>query len=112
MARWLLLCALVLVAFVLGYRAVTRASDAQPLGGVCDSTYECQVGTRCVAMDGVIDGQCSATCNSDASCSDLFGAAAMCLGADVCARTCESAADCPSGTACNRYGWCERQWAP
>ena len=34
-----------------------------------------------------------------------FGEQALCLGADVCARACTSPQSCPTGSACNLYGW-------
>ncbi|MET0385095.1 MAG: hypothetical protein ABW321_04010 [Polyangiales bacterium] len=108
MARWLCLCAGLFAIAALGYRETTRAADARTLGAACESTHECQVGTRCVDLEGVMPGQCTAACNADSTCTQAFGAEAQCLGADMCARTCREASDCPDGTACNAYGWCER----
>ncbi|MEY4578431.1 MAG: hypothetical protein RL701_3134 [Pseudomonadota bacterium] len=108
MARWLVMCACMFGVVSVGYREVSRAPDARPLGGVCESTHECRKGTRCFDVQGVMEGQCSAPCNSNALCNNTFGAAALCLGADLCARTCRFSSDCPEGTTCNAYSWCER----
>jgi hypothetical protein len=109
MGRWLLLSFSV---FVLGAVTVVndpaRAPDARDLGGLCEDTHECRSGSRCVDAAGVIEGQCSATCSESISCQSQFGAKALCLGADLCARTCAHDTDCPDGTDCNLYGWCER----
>lgn len=32
----------------------------------------------------------------------------MCIGAERCARTCDTDRDCPKGAFCNEYGWCRR----
>jgi hypothetical protein len=109
MMRWLLLsgsCLLVIGA--LTYADAGRAPDAQPLGGVCESTHQCRKGTTCVETDGVMAGQCSTTCNSSAACDAQFGTASICLASDLCVRACQNAEQCPTGTACNAYGWCER----
>lgn len=110
MGRWLLLSFSVLA---LGAVAViqhdpARAPDARDLGGVCEETRECRSGSRCVDATGVMEGQCSATCSESISCQSQFGQKALCLGADLCARTCGSDSDCPAFTECNLYGWCER----
>ncbi len=108
MSRWLLLsCSVLILGAVSHYRTV-RSPTAQPLGGACLSDRDCQIDLDCTIAPGVIEGQCSASCNSTEACEETFGAASMCLGADVCARTCESSASCPADTACNAYGWCER----
>lgn len=86
----------------------TRAPDARPLGGICEGTRECRLGTRCIDSDGVLAGQCSASCAANSACQQAFGLDTMCLGADLCARACDKPSDCPSGTICNDYGWCER----
>lgn len=108
MGRWFLLGACLVVVSALGFSDATRASQAKPLGGTCSSTYDCQKGTTCVEIEGVLNGQCSAACNGDEACHEPFGRASMCLGADVCARSCEQQSDCPEDTRCNAYGWCER----
>jgi len=109
MARWLFIGSLLFTSLVaVGYRDVKRAPDAKPLGGVCESTHECRWGTSCMEIEGVLRGQCSASCNADAGCTASFGGHSLCLGADVCARSCRSAAECPAETRCNAYGWCER----
>lgn len=108
MARWLAVSTFLIGLVTLGFRDVRRAADAEGLGGVCESTHGCRQGTRCVEQDGVMEGQCSTNCNDTLACSQQFGAAVLCLGADLCARACSIAADCPDGTQCNAYGWCER----
>jgi hypothetical protein len=98
-----------MVAIVtVGLRDGRRAADANGLGGVCESTQGCKHGTRCVDQEGVMSGQCSTSCNDETACSEHFGGAVLCLGADLCARACGDAAECPAGTQCNAYGWCER----
>jgi len=108
-ARWLLIGSLLLTTLVaVGYRDVNRAPDAKPLGAACESTHECRWATSCIEVEGVLRGQCSASCNENASCTEAFGGNSLCLGADVCARSCRSSAECPVQTRCNAYGWCER----
>jgi len=109
MARWWLLGACVLVFAALGYREAGRAPDAKALGGVCESTYECRKGTYCVQSGEVLQGQCSSDCNATSVCSGAFGLSSLCLASDLCAKTCRTTADCPAGTRCNGYAWCERQ---
>ena len=108
MARWLMVCACLFGAVSFGYREFNRAPDAKALGGLCDSTYECRLGSRCIDVDGVMRGQCSTSCNSSVSCANAFGSTAFCLGADLCARACQTSSDCLPGTECNDYSWCER----
>ena len=109
MARWMAVSSVVIVLVMFAWlRDERRAPDALGLGGVCESTSGCQEGTRCVDHRGVMAGQCSTSCADDSACAGRFGAAVLCLGADLCARACDDAADCPSGTQCNAYGWCER----
>jgi hypothetical protein len=112
MARWLLLGSCLLVIGAVTYSDATRAPDAQPLGGVCESTHECRKGTTCVETEGVVNGQCSASCNSNALCDAQFGSVSICLASDLCVRACQAADQCPDGTACNAYGWCERPAHP
>lgn len=108
MARWIGLSLFVAAIVTVGLRDGRRAADARGLGGVCESTHGCLRGTRCVEQDGVMIGQCSSSCSDDAACAEHFGGAVLCLGADLCARACGEASDCPDGTTCNGYGWCER----
>lgn len=110
MGRWLLFSFSVLVLGAVGFinKAPARAPDARGLGGVCEETRECRTGSRCVEHLGVMEGQCSATCSESLSCQSSFGGNALCLGADLCARTCADSSECPEGTECNTYGWCER----
>ena len=108
MARWLLLSSSLFMLGALTYSDATRATDARSLGGACESTHDCQKGTTCTTIDGVMAGQCSTGCNSSEACQRHFGAQAMCIGVDVCALGCRSSADCPSESTCNAYGWCER----
>jgi hypothetical protein len=107
MARWMAVGTFLVAIVTVGLRDGQRAADANGLGGVCESTRGCSQGTRCVDQEGVMAGQCSTSCSDDTACSKL-GGAVLCLGADLCARACGDMADCPSGTQCNAYGWCER----
>jgi hypothetical protein len=109
MARWLMLSSCLFVIGAVTYNDATRAPDARPLGGACETTHECRKGTICTESDGVMKGQCSAACNSGAVCEAEFGGTSICLAADLCARSCQNDAQCPGGTECNNYGWCERQ---
>jgi hypothetical protein len=109
MSRWLFLSSCLLVLGAVAYSSEpARRSDARELGAACGSTQECQVGLRCGQDESVLATQCSASCNETTFCQEHFGAASVCLGADLCARTCSTSADCPAGTACNVYGWCEK----
>jgi hypothetical protein len=108
MARWVALSTILAALVTLGLREGQRAADAKGLSGVCESTHGCQRGTRCIDQEGVMVGQCSAGCSDDAACVARFGGRALCLGADLCARACVETSECPEGTACNAYGWCER----
>lgn len=110
MARWLAACSFVVGIVTLGLRDTHRAADAERLGGLCESTHGCQQGTRCVDVEGVMEGQCSTECSETQACSQRFGPAVLCVGADLCARACQVASDCAQGTICNAYGWCERQY--
>ena len=107
MSRWLLLVCCVSVLGAVSSFETTRAPDAQPLGGPCVRDHECQLGLSCVFTPGVMEGQCTASCNETAACTERFGSKSMCLGADLCARTCHGDADCAQGSRCNAYGWCE-----
>ena len=107
MSRWLLLASCLLVLGAIFYMEPRRMPNAQMLGGACLSDRNCQLGLACTYVPGVMEGQCAAACNSTASCQERFGTESLCLGADVCARTCKLASDCPSGDRCNDYGWCE-----
>ena len=108
MARWAVLSTFLIAVVTIGLRDGQRAADAKGLGGVCESTHGCLRGTRCVDQDGVMEGPCSTGCSDNMACADHFGGAVLCLGADLCARACGETADCPAGTECNAYGWCER----
>ena len=112
MSRWLFLslCALCLIA--VSAVPPSRATNARPLGGSCATDRDCQSGLSCTYVDGVISGQCSASCSSTASCQERFGDDSMCLGADLCARSCSALVSCPEGDVCNAYGWCETAPAP
>jgi hypothetical protein len=109
MGRWLwLLISSLLLLGALSSIDPARAPDASSLGGTCESTRDCVEGTRCIHTEGAMDGQCSSGCSATQGCQEEFGQASLCLGADVCARTCAQATDCPDQTVCNMYGWCER----
>lgn len=112
MARWLAVSTLLIGLATLGFREGPRADDAEGIGGICQSTHGCREGTRCVDEESVMQGQCSTSCNDNLACTVRFGGAVLCLGADLCARACSGAADCPEGTQCNAYGWCERPAVP
>lgn len=108
MSRWLFLSSCLLVLGAVAYAAEpSRRADARDLGAPCERTEECQVGLRCGGSDGVLGAQCSAGCNETTFCQERFGSASVCLGADLCARTCGTSEECPAGTTCNVYGWCE-----
>ena len=112
MSRWLFLslCALCLIA--LSAVPPTRAADARPLGGQCATDRDCQADLQCSYVDGVMSGQCTARCSSTPSCQERFGDDSMCLGADICARTCGALSGCADGELCNGYGWCETAPTP
>ncbi len=113
MSRWLFLSSCLLVLGAVAYASEpTRRPDARDLGAACERTEECQVGLRCGEGDNVLAAQCSASCNESMFCQERFGSASVCLGADLCARTCSTNAECPADTACNAYGWCERPSTP
>jgi hypothetical protein len=107
MSRWLFAacCVLFLVSFTVAHP--TRPPSAHALGGSCDDDRDCQLGLQCTSVAGVMEGQCAASCNSTPSCQERFGEQSLCLGADVCARACTNAQQCPAGSTCNLYGWCE-----
>ena len=107
MSRWFLVSCCLVVLTAVAYIGPTRAHDARPLGGQCGSDRDCQLGLSCTHVNGVMDGQCSASCNATPSCQERFGSESMCLGADVCARTCGNDQGCPHGSSCNAYGWCD-----
>jgi hypothetical protein len=109
MSRWLLLSCCVLVLAAVSNIEARRLPNARALGGQCLSDSECQTGLRCTHVTDVMDGQCAAPCNSTPWCQERFGSESLCLGADVCARTCKADADCAAGAHCNGYHWCEGQ---
>jgi hypothetical protein len=90
-----------------GYIESRRAPNAHALSGSCVGDRQCQLGLSCTYLPDVMEGQCAAPCNSTPSCQDRFGSQSVCLGADVCARTCQHNRDCPSSDRCNDFGWCE-----
>jgi hypothetical protein len=79
----------------------------QVLGARCTADRDCATGLECVDIEGLLDAQCTAGCSSTDSCRLRFGTQALCIGADVCVHTCEADGDCPLGTFCNPYAWCE-----
>lgn len=107
MSRWLLLSCCLVVLSAIAYIGPTRAHDARGLSGKCASDRDCQQGLSCTFDSGVLEGQCAASCNATASCHERFGSQSVCLGVDLCARSCSKDAECPTGTACNAYHWCE-----
>ena len=108
MSRWPLLFCCVSVLAGLIYSEPIRSPNAVGLGGACSTDRDCQVGLDCGYVPGVLEAQCTASCNTAAACQDRFGRESMCLGADLCTRTCQHDTDCPDVTGCNAYGWCER----
>lgn len=107
MSRWLLPSCCLLVLGAITYMEPRRAPNAHPLGGACISDRQCQLGLSCSYVPQVMEGQCAAPCNSTPACQEHFGSESVCLGADVCARTCRTGTDCPSSGRCNSFGWCE-----
>lgn len=108
MGRWLVLACSVLVLSAVTHLQSVRSPTAVALSGACVTDRDCQNDLSCTFQPGVMEGQCAASCNASESCQERFGTESVCLGADLCARTCELQADCPSGAVCNLYGWCER----
>ena len=111
MGRWLFVGSSLFVIgalFLIDSPNPTRTVNARSLGGICEGTRDCRAGTHCIESDGILAGQCSAACAESSSCRQAFGDQALCLGNDLCARACTQATDCPNGTTCNVYGWCER----
>ena len=107
MSRWLLLICCVSVLGAITAIEPTRAVNARALGDACAIDRDCQRGLSCVYAPDVMEGQCAASCNDTASCHERFGTESVCLGADLCARTCAGDADCTHGSRCNQYNWCE-----
>lgn len=107
MSRWLLLSCCVLVLASIGYMRPQREANARPLGAACIGDRQCQLDLRCTFVANVMEGQCAAPCNSTPACQERFGSASLCLGADLCARTCQTDRDCPSAGHCNDFHWCE-----
>jgi hypothetical protein len=97
MSRWLLLSCCLLVLAAIGYAEPRRLPNAHPLGGACVGDRQCQLGLYCKYVPQVMDGQCTASCSSTPACQEYFGTESVCLGADVCARTCKADSDCPTG---------------
>jgi hypothetical protein len=107
MSRWLLLTCCISVLGAIAYIEPTRAANAHVLGGSCARDRDCQLGMSCVFEADVMEGQCAATCNDSAACHEQFGSESVCVGADLCARTCTQDADCAQGSQCNAFNWCE-----
>ena len=107
MSRWLFAVCCALCAAAFGFVEPVRSPTARALGGSCARDRDCQLGLQCTFLPGVLEGQCSASCNSTPACQERFGEQSLCLGADVCARACSGTESCPNGSTCNLYGWCE-----
>jgi len=108
MGRWLFLAScLAILAVLLVASPALRPSGRAQLSDRCDSSFDCQRGLSCSDDEGVLAGQCAASCSTDGSCQERFGQLSMCIGIDQCVRACDDAGICPSGTACNGHGWCE-----
>jgi hypothetical protein len=107
MSRWLLFACCFSVLGAIASIQPTRAANARPLGGHCVIDRDCQQGLSCAFTPDVMEGQCAAACNETSACQERFGKESVCLGADLCARTCKADAECATGSHCNVYGWCE-----
>jgi hypothetical protein len=107
MSRWLLLTCCLSVLGAITAIQPTRPAGARALGGACAIDRDCQLGLSCVFVPEVMEGQCATSCNDTEACQEQFGSESMCLGADLCARTCKEDKDCAAGSRCNQYGWCE-----
>ncbi len=81
------------------------------IGETCSSDGDCQGELHCEEGSSGTD-QCTTTCvNStvvEDYCTANYGSDYFCIGAGICVRSCQYDAECPSGTACNGYWWCER----
>ena len=108
MSRWLFMLACLAVLVGVGRADPPRLPEARDLGGPCEGLRGCRAGLICADVDDVLEGQCSATCNSDETCRQAFGPSSMCIGVDRCVLVCTVDQECPEGTFCNPYGWCER----
>ena len=94
MSRWLFAACCVLSAAAFGFVEPSRSPSARSLGGNCANDRDCQLGLHCAFVEGVIAGQCTATCNSTPACQEHYGEQSLCLGADLCARACTSPQSC------------------
>jgi hypothetical protein len=109
MSRWLFVFCCGLLLVVGSYSERGRSAEARGLAGQCTSDRDCQAGLTCAQVPGVMEGQCSSFCNSSETCEERFGSASMCVGADLCARSCATQAECPEGSTCNAFGWCDAE---
>jgi hypothetical protein len=109
---YLFAAASLLMVFV-GCSSSDSGNSTPVLGDICTSSADCggQMVCHSDTTNYVANGQCTASteCSKDSQCSG-FGSAhgAMCIGANICVATCGVQSDCPNGTICNSYGWCER----
>lgn len=80
------------------------------LGATCSSSSECGDGLMCrtSAPDGILMGQCTASCSSSASCRSRFGEHSFCIGAGLCVAECSRTEECPAFTECSSFDWCSR----
>ncbi|MEM6989313.1 MAG: hypothetical protein AAF721_02410, partial [Myxococcota bacterium] len=70
------------------------------LGEACDVDGDCEEGMFC-GDDGSTAGQCTRDCEPTPDpCPELFGDAAFCNVAGLCAVECDSDEACPRGTVC------------
>ena len=83
---------------------------AGSLGAPCQTSADCSGSLFCPldSPQHVLDGQCSATCDSSNACDASLGPSRACIGANLCVRDCVNDSDCPAGTTCNDYQWCQR----
>lgn len=83
---------------------------AERLGTACEQGSSCGDGLTCHSdtLDYLSHGQCTKECVSSEDCVAALGASAMCIGAGICVRKCETQNDCPAKTVCGIGGWCAR----
>lgn len=83
------------------------------LGELCESSADCEEREYCSVnanKSSVVSNQCTGSCQDDDDCvfKLISATGTRCLTSKTCVRLCTVNSDCPSGTACNEYQWCER----
>lgn len=94
---------------------VPACKDDGELGAPCAESDPCDQGS--VSESGsnpfcnvhYLGGQCSQQCETDDECVKSWGEGAVCIVAGYCVRSCAEDKDCPKGTTCNEYMWCDRE---